>query len=106
MRAAGQTLVIGLDIGVSTTPFRYTDSAAVTGAGRGRMDGRQPVPVALWRPDGQTSAVRGYVGQAFLMMALLQTGPANRVELSEQNELMNRDEQGAESRGVVRWTPF
>jgi len=69
MRAAGQTLVIGMDIGVSTTPFRYTDSAVVTGAGRGRMDSRQPVPVALWRPGSRTSATRGNVGQAFLTIA-------------------------------------
>jgi hypothetical protein len=68
MRAAGQTLVIGMDIGVSATPFRYTDSAVVTGAGRGRSDSRQPVPVALWRPRGRTSAARGDVGQAFLMI--------------------------------------
>ncbi|MFP4893971.1 conjugal transfer protein TraB [Paraburkholderia sp. EG304] len=69
MRAAGQTLVIGMDIGVSTTPFRYTDSAVVTGAGRGRADSRQPVPVALWRPGSRTSAARGDVGQAFLTIA-------------------------------------
>jgi hypothetical protein len=39
-------------------------------------------------------------------MALLQIGSANRLELSEQNELMTRDEQAEESGGVVRWTPF
>ncbi|MGF6976142.1 apolipoprotein N-acyltransferase [Paraburkholderia sp. JPY465] len=69
MRAAGQTLLIGMDIGVSTTPFRYTDSAVVTGAGRGRMDSRQPVPVALWQPGGQISAIRGDFTQHFLTIA-------------------------------------
>jgi hypothetical protein len=39
-------------------------------------------------------------------MALVQMGSANRLELSEQNELMTRDEQAEESGGVVRWTPF
>ncbi|CAM2175361.1 conjugal transfer protein TraB [Burkholderia orbicola] len=69
MRAAGQTLLIGMDIGVSTTPFRYTDSAVVTGAGRGRMDSRQPVPVALWQPGGLISAIRGDITQPFLTIA-------------------------------------
>ncbi|SMG61012.1 Apolipoprotein N-acyltransferase [Paraburkholderia susongensis] len=69
MRAAGQTLVVGMDITVSTTPLRYTDSAVVTGTGRGRLDSRQPVPVALWRPGGQMSAIRGYIGQPYLTIA-------------------------------------
>ncbi|NIF78089.1 conjugal transfer protein TraB [Paraburkholderia sp. Cy-641] len=69
MRAAGQTLVIGMDIGVTTTPFRYTDSAIITGAERGRMDSRQPVPAALWKPGGQTSAIRGSVDQPYLTIA-------------------------------------
>lgn len=69
MRAAGQTLLIGMDIGVSTTPFRYTDSAVVTGAGRGRMDSRQPVTVALWQPGGRISAIRGDITQPFLTIA-------------------------------------
>jgi hypothetical protein len=38
--------------------------------------------------------------------ALVQIGLANRLELSEQNERMARDEQAEESGGVVRWTPF
>ncbi|WOD14613.1 response regulator [Paraburkholderia kirstenboschensis] len=41
-----------------------------------------------------------------LIEALLQIGSANRLELSEQNELMTRDEQAEESGGAVRWTPF
>lgn len=69
MRAAGQTLVIGMDIGASTTPLRYTDSAVVAGAGRGRADSRQPVPVALWRPGGQTSAARGDLSEPWLTIA-------------------------------------
>lgn len=70
MRAAGQTLVIGADIAVTTRPLRYTDSAVVTGAGRGRVDSRQPVPVALWRPGGQqTSAIRGDLGESYLTIA-------------------------------------
>ncbi|WP_406867112.1 conjugal transfer protein TraB [Paraburkholderia fungorum] len=69
MRAAGQTLVIGMDLTVENSPFRYTDSAVVTGAGRGRLDSRQPVPVALWRPGGPISAVRGDIDQPYLMIA-------------------------------------
>ncbi len=69
MRAAGQTLVIGMDIGASTTPLRYTDSAVVAGAGHGRADSRQPVPVALWRPGGQTSAIRGDISEPYLTIA-------------------------------------
>jgi transposase len=40
------------------------------------------------------------------LAALVQMVSANRLELSEQNELMTRDEQAEESGGVVRWTPF
>lgn len=69
MRAAGQTLVIGVNLGVSTKPLRYTDSAVVTGAGRGRADSRQPVPAALWRPGGQTSAIRGDISEPYLTIA-------------------------------------
>ncbi|WP_241244853.1 conjugal transfer protein TraB [Burkholderia ambifaria] len=69
MRAAGQTLVIGVDLGVSTKPFRYTDSTVVAGAGRSRSDSRQPVPVALWRPGAQTSAIRGDIGEPYLTIA-------------------------------------
>ncbi|MBU9363486.1 conjugal transfer protein TraB [Burkholderia multivorans] len=69
MRAAKQTLVIGVDLVVSTTPLRYTDSAVVTGADRGRADSRQPVPVALWRPGGRTSAIRGDIGEPYLRIA-------------------------------------
>ena len=43
---------------------------------------------------------------AVRQVALVQIGSANRLELSEQNELMTRDEQAEESGGVVRWTPF
>jgi hypothetical protein len=40
------------------------------------------------------------------LTALVQIGSAIRLELSEQTELMTRDEQAEESGGVVRWTPF
>ncbi|MCX5544948.1 hypothetical protein M3A49_36820 [Paraburkholderia sp. CNPSo 3076] len=38
--------------------------------------------------------------------ALVQIGPANGLELSEQNEPTSRDEQAEESGEVVRRTPF
>jgi hypothetical protein len=69
MRATGQTLVIGMDIIVKTMPFRYTDSAVVTGAGDGRVDSRQPVPAALWRPGTPISAVRGSIAQPYPVVA-------------------------------------
>jgi len=69
MRAAGQTLVIGMDIGVKIMPFRYTDSAVIIGAAHGRLDSRQPVPLALWRPGGPVSAVRGKLAQPYPVIA-------------------------------------
>lgn len=69
MRAAGQTLVIGMDLTVKASPFRYTDSTVITGAGRGRLDSRQPVPVALWRPGARISAIRGDINQPYLMIS-------------------------------------
>ncbi|MDN7669358.1 MULTISPECIES: carbon-nitrogen hydrolase family protein [Burkholderia cepacia complex] len=69
MRAAGQTLVIGMDLTVNVSPFRYTDSTLITGVGRGRLDSRQPVPVAMWRPGGRISAIRGDINQPYLMIA-------------------------------------
>lgn len=38
--------------------------------------------------------------------ALIQIGSPNRLKLSEQDELMTRDEQAQESGGVVQWTAF
>ncbi|MGF6602725.1 hypothetical protein P3T23_007477 [Paraburkholderia sp. GAS448] len=39
-------------------------------------------------------------------MVLVQIRSENRLELSEQNELMTGDEQAEKSGGVVRWTSF
>ncbi|SFT84371.1 hypothetical protein SAMN05192563_1004329 [Paraburkholderia aspalathi] len=69
MRATGQTLVIGMDVAVKTVPFRYTDTAIITGAGHGRVNSRQPVPLALWRPGGATSAVPGSLAQPYPVIA-------------------------------------
>jgi hypothetical protein len=54
--AANRTLIIGVDLTVSGMPFRYTDSALIVGASHGRIDSRQPVPAALWRPGAAVSA--------------------------------------------------
>jgi hypothetical protein len=48
----------------------------------------------------------GYSTVHLSFMALVQMGSANRLKLSERNELMSGDEQAEESGGVVRWTPF
>ena len=42
----------------------------------------------------------------YRLEALVQIVPVNGLELSEQNELMPRDEQAAESGEVIRRTPF
>ncbi|MDR5645355.1 conjugal transfer protein TraB [Burkholderia cenocepacia] len=67
--ATGRTLIIGADIIVATAPFRYTDSAVIAGANRGRVDSRQPVPLALWRPGAGVSAIRGSITQPYAMVA-------------------------------------
>ena len=69
MQAHGRTLIIGADLSVSTIPFRYTDSAVITGAVHGRFDSRQPVPAALWRPVAKVSAVRGDLRQRYPVVA-------------------------------------
>ena len=69
MAAAKRTLIIGLDLTVSGTPFRYTDSAIIVGASHGRIDSRQPVPAALWRPGAAVSAIRGGLMQPYLTVA-------------------------------------
>nr|WP_269503945.1 conjugal transfer protein TraB [Burkholderia sp. IMCC1007] len=67
--SAKRTLIIGMDLTVSGTPFRYTDSAIIVGASRGRIDSRQPVPVALWRPGAAVSAIRGGMMQSNVIVA-------------------------------------
>ncbi|WP_249192535.1 conjugal transfer protein TraB [Burkholderia cenocepacia] len=69
MRNAGQTLVIGMDLPVKIAPFRYTDSMVTLGAGSRRLDSRQPVPIALWRPGTPVSAVRGNLAQLYTVIA-------------------------------------
>ncbi|WP_343671336.1 conjugal transfer protein TraB [Paraburkholderia heleia] len=66
--AANRTLIIGTDLTVSSTPFRYTDSAVIVGANHGRVDSRQPVPVALWRPGAAISAIRGSLMQPYAVV--------------------------------------
>lgn len=66
LKDSRQTLVLGVDLLVSDSPRRYTDSAIVLGAGAGRFDSRQPVPAGLWRPMAPVSAVLGDLGQDFL----------------------------------------
>nr|WP_258187838.1 conjugal transfer protein TraB [Trinickia symbiotica] len=67
--AAKRTLIVGMDLTVSVTPFRYTDSAVVVGVNHGRLDSRQPVPAALWRPGAAVSAIRGSLTQPYVMVA-------------------------------------
>ncbi|PMS32663.1 apolipoprotein N-acyltransferase [Trinickia symbiotica] len=67
--AAKRTLIVGVDLTASGTPFRYTDSAVVVGADHGRLDSRQPVPAALWRPGAAVSAIRGSLTQPYVMVA-------------------------------------
>ncbi|WP_429553475.1 conjugal transfer protein TraB [Paraburkholderia sp. MM5477-R1] len=67
--AAKRTLIVGMDLTASGTPFRYTDSAVIVGADHGRLDSRQPVPAALWRPGAAVSAIRGSLSQPYVMVA-------------------------------------
>lgn len=67
--ATNRTLIIGMDLTVSGTPLRYTDSAVIVGANHGRMDSRQPVPVTLWRPGATVSAIRGSLMQPYATVA-------------------------------------
>lgn len=67
--SAKRTLIISMDLTVSGTPFRYTDSAIIVGASHGRIDSRQPVPVALWRPGAAVSAIRGGLMQPHVIVA-------------------------------------
>ncbi|MEX3671654.1 conjugal transfer protein TraB [Paraburkholderia phenoliruptrix] len=66
---AKRTLIVGMDLTASVTPFRYSDSAVIVGADHGRLDSRQPVPAALWRPGAAVSAVRGSLTQPYVMVA-------------------------------------
>ncbi|MEX3690374.1 conjugal transfer protein TraB [Paraburkholderia sp. BR14263] len=67
--AAKRSLIVGMDLTASSTPFSYTDSAVIVGADHGRLDSRQPVPAALWRPGAAVSAVRGSLIQPYVMVA-------------------------------------
>lgn len=69
LAAAQRTLIVGMDLTASDTPFRYTDSAVIVGADHGRLDSRQPVPAALWRPGAAVSAIRGSLTQPYVMVA-------------------------------------
>ncbi|TGN95658.1 conjugal transfer protein TraB [Burkholderia sp. USMB20] len=69
LATAKRTLIIGMDLTVSATPFRYTDSAVIVGASHGRIDSRQPVPAALWRPGASISAIRGGLMQPYITVA-------------------------------------
>ncbi|MFM0019478.1 carbon-nitrogen hydrolase family protein [Paraburkholderia azotifigens] len=79
LAASNKTLIFGADLveagslpgkPISDEPrLRYTDSAVVVGAGRGRFDSRQPVPVGLWRPWANVSASRGNMTQPYLAIA-------------------------------------
>ncbi|WP_240202022.1 hypothetical protein [Burkholderia sp. LMG 13014] len=64
-----RALIIGMDLTVSATPLRYTDSAIIVGASRGRIDSRQPVPAALWRPGAAICAIRGDLMQPYVTVA-------------------------------------
>ncbi|WP_233852920.1 conjugal transfer protein TraB [Paraburkholderia sp. HD33-4] len=76
---SNRTLILGVDLEeegsisgrpISGEPFlRYTDSAVIVGAGYGRFDSRQPVPVGLWRPWASVSATRGSLMQSYLKIA-------------------------------------
>lgn len=69
LATAKRTLIIGMDLTVSGTPLRYTDSAIIVGASHGRIDSRQPVPAALWRPGATVSAIRGDLMQPYTKLA-------------------------------------
>lgn len=69
LTAAKRTLIVGMDLTASDTPFRYTDSAVIVGADQGRLDSRQPVPAALWRPGAAVSAARGSLSQPYVVVA-------------------------------------
>lgn len=62
----GKTIVIGVDLKASDRPLRYTDSAVIAGAGRGRFDSRIPMPIGSWRPGARVSTVLGTLGQPYL----------------------------------------
>ena len=66
--AAKRTLVVGADLTVSDAPLRYTDSALIVGASHGRINSRQPVPAALWRPGAAVSAIRGGLAQPYVIV--------------------------------------
>jgi len=76
LAASNKMLIFGADLAeagslpgtpISDEPFlRYTDSAVIVGAGRGRFDSRQPVPAGLWRPWAGVSARPGSVTQPYL----------------------------------------
>ncbi|MEM5435910.1 conjugal transfer protein TraB [Paraburkholderia diazotrophica] len=67
--AAKRTLIVGMDLTASRAPFRYTDSAVIVGPDHGRLDSRQPVPAALWRPGAAVSAIRGNPTQPYVAVA-------------------------------------
>ncbi|PQV44126.1 apolipoprotein N-acyltransferase [Paraburkholderia sp. BL21I4N1] len=67
--AARQTLIFGTDLTVSSPQFRYTDSAVIVGGNYGRVDSRQPVPAALWRPGAAVSAIRGSLTQRYAVVS-------------------------------------
>ncbi|AFT90319.1 carbon-nitrogen hydrolase family protein [Paraburkholderia phenoliruptrix] len=67
--AAKRTLIVGMDLTASRAPFRYTDSAVIVGTDHGRLDSRQPVPGALWRPGAAVSAIRGNLTQPYVTVA-------------------------------------
>jgi apolipoprotein N-acyltransferase len=79
LAANDRTLILGVDVVESVASFgapasggdllRYTDSAMVVGAVRGRFDSRQPVPAGLWRPGAAVSATLGNVTQPYLAIA-------------------------------------
>jgi len=66
LQRQGKTIVLGLDLKYSDRPLRYTDSVVVAGAGRGRFDSRQPMPVGSWRPGAGISTVLGDLRQPYL----------------------------------------
>jgi len=65
LQPEGKTVVIGVDLKVSDRPLRYTDSAVIAGAGRGRFDSRIPMPVGSWRPGAKVSTSLGSLRQPY-----------------------------------------
>lgn len=53
-----------------------------------------------------TEAANEVASFEFFVRVLVQMRTANRLELSERNELMSGDEKAEESGGVVRRAPF